>query len=1181
MESGIFRFILRYSKKEQLILLAVIGISFPFLYMSMDLPKIIINQAIGGTDFPKTLMGAELEQIPYLLALCVIFLTLVLINGMFKLWVNIYRGALGERMLRRVRYQLIERLMRFPLSHFRNISQGEVVSIVTTETEPLGGFFGEAFSLPVFQGGTLLTILAFMFIQDWALGLAAIALYPVQMYAIPKLQMKINLLAKKRVARVRKLSERVGELVSGMHEVHANDTSQYELADFSNRLGKIFAIRYDIYRQKFFVKFLNNFIAQLTPFLFFSIGGYLVIQGDLSFGALVATLGAYKDLSSPWKELLSYYQKMEDSRIKYQQMVERFQPAGLTDANLLKPTEHVDQDLTGSLTASNLTLEEEEGIKVVSGASFNFDMSDHVAITGRPGSGKNELGKLLSRQVFPTGGSLNINHNNLSEIPESVIGRQISYVDSEVYIMGGSIKDNLFYVLKNYPREGGEQNIETATERKAASAESVLSGNSTLDIDANWIDFDSLDVDGPAALTEKAIDALRIVGLEDDIFAFGLRLVIDPEANPKLTAGILKARKVIHERLGESEISEMVQVFNKDKYNINASVAENILFGTPCGITFQTDTLSENPYVIEVLDKVGIADTFLEMGLKLAILMEDLFNDLPPGHEFFERFSFIEEDALVDFQKIINLAENKGVEALDVDDCKRLSELPFKLIIAQHRLGLIDDVMQVKLLEARRIFAENLPDVLSGEIEFFDEEKYNAAASILDNVLFGKVRIGKDDTRNQVTKIVTKTINELGLRNTVLEAGLEYDVGIGGKRLTQAQRQKLGIARSLIKNSHQVIVNDATSSFASSQEGVMKAVKQATKDRGLVWITEDDKDVDDYDIVLTMASGGVTERQRGDAARTIDPKPVMIEESSGGLGHEVEILANIPLFAGLDRSKLKLLAFTSERKRLVPGEVLFDQGDSGNAAYVVVEGSFDILISTEEGPVKVTVAKPGDVIGELALLCDAPRTATLKAVNEVGVLKIKKDVFLQLVHDNAEIGANLTKVIARKLEQMMRGYTGGESAPLYDDATGLANKYLFVDRIDSAVNIDIRDKKKSNLILLDFGSILETVMVPETTIEKALIQEIALRLQEVMRKSDSVARLSNASFGIIARAGEGGDDANGLMSRLLDLMKDPVQIGDIHVNLADSVHFDIFPLSEDFAHTSRKEIYQRLNISQS
>ncbi|MHA1569804.1 MAG: ABC transporter transmembrane domain-containing protein, partial [Alphaproteobacteria bacterium] len=178
MEPSIFRFIFRYSKRQQFILLAMTGLSFPFLYYSFELPKLIINQAIGGRDFPRDLFGVSLDQVPYLLALCVIFLVLVLINGGFKYAVNVFRGQLGERMLRRLRFELFSRVLRYPLDHFRRTSVGEIIPMITAEVEPLGGFIGDAFSLPAFQGGTLVTIVLFMFIQDPILGAAAISLYP-------------------------------------------------------------------------------------------------------------------------------------------------------------------------------------------------------------------------------------------------------------------------------------------------------------------------------------------------------------------------------------------------------------------------------------------------------------------------------------------------------------------------------------------------------------------------------------------------------------------------------------------------------------------------------------------------------------------------------------------------------------------------------------------------------------------------------------------------------------------------------------------------------------------------------------------------------------------------------------------------------------------------------------------
>ena len=199
MESSILRFVLRHSRVEQIKLVLFTLVAFPFLYYSLNLPKTIINQAIGGDEFPRQLLGFSLEQIPYLMSLCGIFLSLVFVNGGFKYFINVYRGIVGERMLRRLRYQLLVHVLRFPIPQFRKLSQGEIVSMITAETEPLGGYIGDSIALPVFQGGTLLTILIFMFAQDWILGTAAIALYPIQGWMIPKLQRRVNLLKKERV----------------------------------------------------------------------------------------------------------------------------------------------------------------------------------------------------------------------------------------------------------------------------------------------------------------------------------------------------------------------------------------------------------------------------------------------------------------------------------------------------------------------------------------------------------------------------------------------------------------------------------------------------------------------------------------------------------------------------------------------------------------------------------------------------------------------------------------------------------------------------------------------------------------------------------------------------------------------------------------------------------------------
>ena len=153
MERSIFAFIWKHSKRQQLWLLALTVLTFPFLYASLELPKRIVNDAIGASESSIDLFGVTLSQVQYLLLLCVAFLATVLIGGLMKMQLNTLKGVLSERLLRRLRYQLINRMMRFPAPYFRTTSQGELVSMITSEAEPMGGLMGDAVAQPAFQFG--------------------------------------------------------------------------------------------------------------------------------------------------------------------------------------------------------------------------------------------------------------------------------------------------------------------------------------------------------------------------------------------------------------------------------------------------------------------------------------------------------------------------------------------------------------------------------------------------------------------------------------------------------------------------------------------------------------------------------------------------------------------------------------------------------------------------------------------------------------------------------------------------------------------------------------------------------------------------------------------------------------------------------------------------------------------
>ncbi|MBI3452217.1 MAG: ABC transporter ATP-binding protein, partial [Rhodospirillales bacterium] len=450
MESSLYRFVLKHAPRETAILCFLTAISLPFYYLSLDIPKNIFNQAIlaKGIQYPVAILGVDFSQVAYLFLLCFFFFVMVLINGGFKQHINTFKGRLGERLLRRLRYELVSRIMRFPLPHFRKVSQGELIPMITAEVEPLGGFMGDAIAQPLIQGGMLLTIITFLFVQNPLMGLAAISLYPIQGYVIPKLQRRVNQLGKERVRAVRKLSERVGEAVSGVQEIHCHGTAAYERADFSDRLGLIFSIRFEIYQRKSFVKFLNNLLNQMAPLLFYSIGGWLVIHGELTAGALAAALTANKDMSAPWKELLDYYQQSQDTKIKYEQVTEQFRPESMLDEKLQEPIAEAAKPLSGPVSAASVVLAEDSRTRLIENVSFKIAPGETIAMVGPIGGGKEALAMLLARLYLPTGGKLTVGGRDMATIPEAEIGARIGYVGQSAFLFATTVRENLAYGLR-------------------------------------------------------------------------------------------------------------------------------------------------------------------------------------------------------------------------------------------------------------------------------------------------------------------------------------------------------------------------------------------------------------------------------------------------------------------------------------------------------------------------------------------------------------------------------------------------------------------------------------------------------------------------------------------------------------------------------------------------------------
>jgi CRP-like cAMP-binding protein len=146
------------------------------------------------------------------------------------------------------------------------------------------------------------------------------------------------------------------------------------------------------------------------------------------------------------------------------------------------------------------------------------------------------------------------------------------------------------------------------------------------------------------------------------------------------------------------------------------------------------------------------------------------------------------------------------------------------------------------------------------------------------------------------------------------------------------------------------------------------------------------------------------------------------------LDQEVDILRRIPLFANIEPAKLKLLAFTSQRLTYKPGQPLVRQGDLGDAAYILVEGVAEVVLERNGEDMVLTELGKNAIVGEIAILCDVPRTATVRAKTPLTTLRITKEVFFRLVRDFPEIGVEVMRTLAQRLEHTTQQLTAARAA---------------------------------------------------------------------------------------------------------------------------------------------------------
>lgn len=997
IERSLFRFIWKYSKRDQLVLLLITTTLFPLLFLTLELPKRIINDAIGAQTSTIDVLGRPVDQLTFLWLLCSGFLLAVTAHGLMKMRINTMKGVLAERMLRRFRYQLIARILRFPQPYFERVSQGELVSMVTAESEPMGGLMGDAISQPVLQAGQMITILSFLFLQNVWFGVAAVALIPLQGWLIPMLQRRINLLNKKRIKQVRALAAEIGESAVGASTLRINGGWRYRMAVITARLGRLYDIRLEIYQKKFFMKFINNFITQLTPFLFYAIGGYLVLQGSVSLGALVAALAAYKDLASPWKELLAYYNQTQDMSLRWEVIMERFAPSGMIDEALMEGEPEDLVRLEGDVVLTNVNVRDADGNLVLEDLSARLPAGKVVGIAAPSEEDRRAMAELLTRELLPSAGSVSIAGHDLTKLHQGVIAARVGHATSRPILFQGSFGDNVMMPMRPRPTgvAGDSEQFEQA----------LRAGNSPDPHDARWLDPSLAGFSNEAELRDWWLKLVEGIGSDTALFRRGMEQRFDPETHPILAAHLVQLRGQVQQAVRDAGLRQHAFFLKSDEYNPALPVAENLLYATPHAPITET-VLAKQTEFLDLIKELKLDEDLVALTQDVVDMLRQIFGLDGTDHPLFRKLG-LEPSAYEVALALVEKTRSKGASVLDHKELAQLLIVPFRISAEQIGPAFSED-MQSRILAFRQSHSTRLMATLGDLFVPLSIDSFAPGLTVLENALFGKISDLAGAKGDELRKLVSELLVQNGVRDLVVELIFELPIALGGQGLAASFAEPLAFSRATIKRPDILIMDSAMSSYdLETQISVHKNLRKLLPETTVIYLGDSFESPEVFDVYYELRQGRLV---------SDEAQEVAVEDgaASADLARKLRALEQTELFSGLNRRQLRLLAFGARWYQAAAGEVVFlKDDDASDGAYMILEGEAGLYLPIEGQEDRLIASVgPGRLVGELGLIRKEPRSLSMIAQTDLTCLRIGEEEFFAVVENDAATAFRLLQVVA-------------------------------------------------------------------------------------------------------------------------------------------------------------------------
>ena len=801
----LYSWVLGKNLRWQILLVLLVLLTVFARIVPLELQKRIINQAIG--------MGQE----DLLFFYCMFFIGAVVLASSLKFAINLLQAYIGQQSLKRMRADLYSHILSLPLSFFRTIQPGHVVNALINELTTISGFVGSAVSVPLINVCTLLAMGGYLFYLNPLLAGLSFVLYPIQIVLVPRLQQRGNEANRFRVKISRAISGNIGEVITGVHEVHGHAGYGLENDKFASQAQSLLEANVRMNAYRYGIKFANNLFENLGPFVLFLVGGTMTIRGHFDLGALVAFLSAYASLNEPWRELMDFYQLLEDSRVRYKNVMASFDMA---PEHPLLPTGRDVYRFKGDIEVEGMTFLADGGTKLLDDISFRIGPGEMVAVVGFSGSGKSTLVQAIAQLLSYSGGSVRLDGHEVRELTKVDIAENLGIVPQHPFIFSGSVRDNLLYSSRASLRNG-------------------TAGNVLPDLD-------------------RVIEVVQQVGIFVDILKFGLQAIVSPSRYPQLAERVLSLRPVFRQRFG-AEHGNDIEFFDSEKYLDYGSIAQNIVFGDFLDRLAVFTNAYQSKRFLTFLAREELEKPLVEFGATIALATVPILRYAAQTQELYA-YSPISSDELNDYIAVFADISSRGRRSLKPQARTLLLKLALGFIPGRHKTVLLPRLLKERLLAARKNFRKYMQELGEIEMQFYDPRQYIQSRNIRDNILFGQPKAHQGGAVEAIDQHLLQLLIEEEVLEDIVDRGLDFQVGSMGEYLSGGQRQKVALARVFLRQPAIYILDEATAALDNASQSRVQNFLWGMRGRHtIISVVHRLDNISNYDRIVVMKAGKIVE----------------------------------------------------------------------------------------------------------------------------------------------------------------------------------------------------------------------------------------------------------------------------------------------------------------------------------